>query len=104
MSTSNNKTWHYAGFSILKTLNQTVIEMLNNRVNKEILESCHGPYRNPWFLVKKKDERYRLVNYAMELNKVTIKNANLPPAVDSFSEEFANYTVISLIDFFSGYD
>jgi hypothetical protein len=44
------------------------------------------------------------VNHAVKLNKMTIRDTNLPPAVDSFSEEFSGYTVISLINFFSGYD
>jgi hypothetical protein len=43
----NYKAWHCAGFPIPKTLNQTVIEMLNDRVDKGVLELCHGPYRNP---------------------------------------------------------
>jgi hypothetical protein len=100
----DHKIWHCAGFPIPKALNQTVIKMLNDQVDKGVLEPCHGPYRNPWFLVKKKDGKYRLVNHAVEFNKVTIRDANLPPAVNFFSEEFAGYTVISLINFFFGYD
>ena len=49
-------------------------------------------------------EKYRLVNVAVELNRVTIQDANLPPSADKFSEEFAGCTILSLIDFFSGYD
>ena len=33
-----------------------------------------------------------------------IKDASLPPMVDKFSEEFARYPLISLLDLFSGYD
>jgi hypothetical protein len=44
------------------------------------------------------------VNHAVELNKVIIRDANLPPAVNSFSEEFAGCAVASLIDFFFGYN
>jgi hypothetical protein len=44
------------------------------------------------------------VNYAVKFNKMTIRDTNLPPAVDSFSEEFAGYAVASLINFFSDYD
>ncbi len=40
----------------------------------------------------------------MEINRVIIRDGNLPPAVDEFSEEFGNYAITSLIDFFSGYD
>ena len=53
---------------------------------------------------EKKNRKYRLVNYAVELNRVIIKNANLLPAVNSFSKEFAGFAVISLINFFFGYD
>ena len=40
----------------------------------------------------------------MEINRYTIRNVNLPPSVDEFSEEFAGCQVSSLIDWFSGYD
>ena len=40
----------------------------------------------------------------MEINKHTVRDANLPPSVDEFSEEFAGCQMASLIDFFSGYD
>lgn len=53
---------------------------------------------------KKGVDKYRMVNAAMSINKVTIRDANLPPAVDKFSEEFAGMAVASLIDFFSGYN
>ena len=102
--TVDHKAWYCAGFPISKALNQTVIEMLNDRIDKGMLKPCHGFYRNPWFLIKKKDGKYRLVNYAVKLNKVTIRDANLFPAVNSFSEEFAGYAVTFLINFFFGYD
>ena len=69
-----------------------------------LLEDCDGAYRNPWFLVKKKSGAYRMVDAAMHMNKVTIKDANLPPDVDEFSEDFAGMQISSLIDYYSGYD
>ncbi|KAF8846531.1 hypothetical protein BDZ45DRAFT_608835, partial [Acephala macrosclerotiorum] len=47
---------------------------------------------------------YRLINAAMKMNSVTLRDANIPPSVDEFSEEFAGCFCASLIDFFSGYD
>jgi hypothetical protein len=38
------------------------------------------------------------------MNRVTIRNINMPPSADEFTEEFSGYTVISLINFFSEYD
>ncbi len=40
----------------------------------------------------------------MELNRVTVRDANLSPFADEFSEEFAGYVISFLLDFFSGYN
>lgn len=75
--------------------------MLQERLKMGVIELCHGPYRNPWYLVKKTiPGKYQLVNVAVELNRVTIRDANLPPSADKFSEEFVACTILSLIDFF----
>ena len=99
-----HEAWQAPGFPIPRALNATVVEMLKERLANGLLEPCHGPYRNPWFLVKKKSGKYRMVNAAMNINMVTIRDANLPPSVDEFSEKFAGMQMTSLIDFFSRYD
>jgi len=38
------------------------------------------------------------------MNRITIRDANIPPNIDQFVEEFVGLTIISLIDFFLGYD
>jgi hypothetical protein len=63
--------------------------MLNNRIKRDMLKRSEGPYRNPWFLAKKKDKiNYRLINTAMEMNRVTIKDINMSLSADEFAEEF----------------
>ncbi len=70
-----------------------------------VIEPYHAPYQNPWYIVKKSTPgKYRLVNIAVELNRVTIREANLRPSADEFSEEFAGCTISSVIDFFSFYN
>ena len=54
--------------------------------------------------MKKKSEKYRLVNAVMNINQIIIRNANLFSIVDEFAEKFAKMTIISLINFFSEYD
>ena len=81
-----------------------VIEMFKNRVEKGIFKSSYNPYRNPWFLVKKKKGKYRLVNIIMKINRVIIRDANLPPFINEFFKKFIKYIIASLIDFFSSYD
>jgi hypothetical protein len=54
--------------------------------------------------VKKKSGKYRLINSATNINRVTIKNTNLPFIPNKFAEEFAGRAISSYFDFFSGYD
>lgn len=103
--TIEHKPWQHPGFRLHPSLRTTVEEMLRARLAAGTLEPCHGAYRNPYFLVAKKEtKKYRLINAAQEFNRVTIRDANLPPDTDSFSEDFAGCVVASLVDIFSGYD
>ncbi len=103
--TINHKAWQVLGFQIPKAFTSTVIDILQERLKMGIIEPCHGPYQNPWYLVKKSTPgKYCLVNVAVELNRVLIRDANLSPSADEFSEDFAFCTILSLIDFFFCYD
>ena len=55
-------------------------------------------------MVPKKDAGYRLINAAIEINKYTVRDANIPPNVEEFSEEFTGQAISTLIDLFSGYN
>ena len=104
IDTVPHEPWCAPNFPIPKALHKTVCDMLRERLDRGILEYCNGPYRNPWFLVKKHDGKYRMINAAMNINRVTRKDANLPPSPDEFAEDFAGMQIGSFIDFFSGYD
>jgi len=105
IKTIEHKAWQEPSFPVPRALLPIVLEILRDRLRRGVLEYCDGPYRNPWFLVAKKAPgTYRLINAAMKLNSVSLRDANLPPSVDEFSEEFAGCAIASLIDFFSGYD
>jgi hypothetical protein len=53
---------------------------------------------------KKKSKKYRLINAIIEMNRVTVRDANLFSFIDEFFENFADCAVASLIDLFSEYD
>jgi len=99
-----HEPWQVANFKVPKALEGEVIEIIRKKLECGALERCCGPYRNSWFLVPKKDKGYRLINTAQRLNAVTIKDASLPPSAEEYSEDFAGFSVLSLLDLFSGYD
>jgi hypothetical protein len=47
---------------------------------------------------------YRLINVAMKINLITLRDTNLLLSIDEFSKEFIRYTYTSLIDFFLEYN
>ena len=104
IDTVDHKPWQAPSFAVPKALKKIVDEMLLDRLRNGTLEPCHGPYRNYWFIVEKKDKKYRLINSATRMNKVTIKDAHLPPVPDEFAEEFAGMQIGSYLDWYSGYD
>ena len=98
------KAWQTPGVPIPKPMVSQVVELLKERVTRGILENGYRPYRNAWFLVKKKDGRLRLINNATKYNAVTIRDADMPPNADSLSEEFGMCIILILADLFSGYN
>jgi hypothetical protein len=78
--------------------------MLKEILKSGTLERYYGPYRNPWFLVKKKNGIYRIINVAIVINTVTVRDINLPPVADDFAEEFTGIYITFLVNFLSGYD
>ena len=96
--------WQAKSVPIPGALLPLAIEALKKRLERGLLEECHGPYRNPWFVVAKKDGSVRLINSATRLNGVTIRDALLPKGSDEFAEPYADCKIMSGLDMFSGYD
>jgi hypothetical protein len=100
-----HEAWQEPSFSVPRALVSVVNQLVRERLDAGIFERCDGPYRNPYFLVGKKEtSKYRMVQAALRANKVTIRDANLPPSADEFSEHFAGCAIASLVDCFSSYD
>lgn len=94
--TIDHQAWQVPGFQIPKALSSTIINMLQERLKINVIEPCHGPYRNLWQLIQKSTpDKYRLVNVAVELNRVTVKDANLLHSADEFSEKFTGCAISS---------
>jgi hypothetical protein len=53
---------------------------------------------------KKKKEKYRLINVALKMNKIIIRNINLLSSINEFFENFAKCVMTFLMNFLSKYD
>lgn len=99
-----HKAWQAAAYQVPKPLREEAVRMFRERIEAGTLEPGYGPYRNPWFLVEKKDGGHRVINSAVHINAVTIRDAMLPPDVEEFAEHVSGRPLISLTDIFSGFD
>jgi len=52
---------------IPKALQGEPKRMLQERHMQNLLEACYAPYRNAYFLAKKKNKGYRLINAAVDM-------------------------------------
>ncbi|PMD59952.1 uncharacterized protein K444DRAFT_506767, partial [Hyaloscypha bicolor E] len=57
-----------------------------------------------FLVIKKVTRTYRLINTTIKMNLVTLRDTNLLLFTNKILKEFARYTYISLINFFSRYN
>jgi transposase InsO family protein len=97
--------WQQSNLRLPKAMQDIATTIVKEKLEKGLFERSFGPYRSRYFLVAKKpDGSWRFINDVQPLNKVTIRDAGMPPAVDDFSEDFAGYPITSSVDFYSSYN
>ena len=102
-------------YRINPSLRLVIKHIVRERQRVGTLKPSYSYYCNPVFLVKKKQplgktlalnnlKLYRLINNAQKFNTVTLRDANLLPDTDTFSEDFIGCVIASLVNVFSRYD
>ena len=70
-----------------------------------MLKYCYKFYRNFWFLIDKKEKnKYCIINIIININNITIQDANIFSNIEKFVEKFVEIIIALLIDFFSNYN
>jgi hypothetical protein len=96
--------WQQQNLRLPRAMQEEATRQVKEKLELGMLEFSQGPYRNRYFLVEKKDKRFRFISDVQQLNKVTIRDSGMPPSVDEFSEDFAGHPITSSIDYYSGYN
>jgi hypothetical protein len=80
------------------------MECVRDKLKYDILEFSQGPYRNRYFLVAKKiSGAYRFIK-DIQQSKITIRGSGVFSAIDEFSEDVADWPILSAIDYVSWLD
>jgi hypothetical protein len=104
IKTVPHKAWQTPNMHIPRALVPRAMDIIRERLEKGVIEEGHGAYRNPWFLVQKKDGGLRLINNARRYNAVTLRDALIPTGSEEIAEEFSVNKILTFMDLFSGYD
>ena len=96
--------WMQKNIPIAKGIYEDVIGIIKNRLNAGVYERAQSSYRSRYFCVKKKNGSLRLVHDLQPLNKVTIRDAGVPPIIDEFVEPFAGHQCYTVLDLFWAFD
>ena len=96
--------WVQAPIRIPKSIEDTVRKMLLDQKAAGKYEYSTASYRSRIFAVEKPKGGIRIVADVQELNRVTVRDASLPPRTDDFAESFVGHVIYGLADLFSGYD
>ena len=99
-----HEAWQTSSFFILKDLLKIIIKMLQSYIDVNVLEYCNDSYQNSWFLVKKKFEKYQIINAVINMNQYTVQDTNFLSNVKEFTEKSVRMTVVLLVNFYFKYN
>ncbi|KAJ8483236.1 hypothetical protein ONZ45_g14668 [Pleurotus djamor] len=97
--------WALRNIPIPPGIYDKVINIIKDKIATGVYEDSSSSYRSRWFCVPKKDGKsLRLVHDLQPLNAVTIKDASLPPRMDTLAEDFGGRACYSLLDCLVAFD
>lgn len=96
--------WAFSNIPIPPGIKEKVVELLKEKIAAGVYEPSQSSYRSRWFCVLKKTGKLRIVHDLQPLNKVTIRDAGLPPNLDGFVEPFAGRQCYTVFDLYWGFD
>lgn len=99
-----HEPWEFVNIPIPPGIKDKVIALLKEKISAGVYEPSQSSYRSRWFCVLKKNGKLRIVHDLQPLNKVTIRDAGLPPQLDDFVEPFAGRKCYTVFDLFWGFD
>ena len=96
--------WAFSNIPIPPGIKDKVVTLLKEKIAAGVYEPSQSSYRSRWFCVLKKNGKLRIVHDLQPLNKVTIRDAGLPPNLDNFVEPFAGRQCYTVFDLYWGFD
>jgi hypothetical protein len=103
--TVDHVPWVLKNIPLPPGIRDRVIDIIKAKIAAGTYEPSNSSYRSAWFCVLKKDgTSLRLVHDLQPLNRVTIRDAAVPPNMDQMAEDFAGRACYGILDLFVAFD
>lgn len=102
--TAKHTPWVEKNIPIPPGIRNEVIDLMKSKIEAGVYERSQSSYRSKFFCVLKKNGKLRLVHDLQPLNKVTFRDAGVPPILDEFVEPFAGHQCYTVLDLFWAFD
>ncbi|KAE8216652.1 hypothetical protein CF326_g9675, partial [Tilletia indica] len=102
--TISHQPWIGKTIPLPKAKMTEIMEIYKDQLKNGDLEQSDSPYVTPHFFVEKKSGSMRKVVDMSALNKVTIRDANIPPNIVEFTEQLAGRVCYGSADAYSFFD
>ncbi|KAJ3555384.1 hypothetical protein NP233_g12223 [Leucocoprinus birnbaumii] len=97
--------WSLRNIPIPPGIYHKVVDIIKSKIAAGVYEPSSSSYRSRWFCVLKKDGKsLRLVHDLQPLNAVAIKDAGVPPIVETYAESFGGRGCYGVLDLYVGFD
>ena len=100
----DHEPWQQRPIPIPRAKRDEFTDIVRERLRNGLYEQSSSSYSSPVFCVVKSDSKLRIVHDLQNLNKVTIKDAGMPPAPEEFVESFVGRACYGLGDIMGGYN
>ncbi|MBW0574286.1 hypothetical protein O181_114001 [Austropuccinia psidii MF-1] len=99
----SHEPWKKKPIPIPKSILPQFIELVRERIRTGLYSQLTSISNSLVFCVAKPNGKLRIAHDLQDLNKVTIKDAGLPPNVDEFVGSFSGRPCYGLVDTMGGY-
>ena len=96
--------WSERNIPVPPGIRGEVIQYIKDKIASGVYEPSNSSYRSSWFCVPKKNGKICLVHNLQPLNRVTIKDAAVPPLTDHMAEAFGGASCYATLDLFVAFD
>ncbi|MBW0474287.1 hypothetical protein O181_014002 [Austropuccinia psidii MF-1] len=101
---TSHVTWQKKPIPIPKSILPHFTQLIRERIKNGLYEQYTSSYTSSIFCVAKSNGKLKIVHDLQLINKVTIKDAGLPPHFEEFVDAFAQRACYGLGDIMGQYD